>query len=384
MRTQEFDLEQFRQRMRRRLWRRPPIFGAAYPILLGLASWQLWQASSAGRAQDWQEFWWILWIVWGAAVVFLLLLPPAFVRTWADRPEVSETLEQAVLEGDTLVAPLATAQPAPLESNDLPTEAVDFGPFPPPVLPPTGSIIFPGLPPVLGRLFLPTMLVTELAVVVSVVVLNWRALYEWLLARPVFAAAAATSVLAFAALLLHTAAGSLLMVRVRPLIRLLRQGVRLVADDAGLQLSFVGQGRWQRNIPWQGARVFCMVRLPQTMSIIQGTCYMLGTGERVLTWWITPATTAAALADHERLCRLIVMRTGLPLRDVSALMADLARSPFRARAPALAARIAGTMDQAALNGRRRKRTLIAVALAPIVLAALLSTAGLVLQHLRTG
>jgi hypothetical protein len=354
------------------------IVGVAYLILLGLAIWQLWQASRTGRDRDWQEFWWVHWFVWGAALFLLQVLLPGFMGSWTDQAQAIQALRQAIVDGDEGFAPRGAEQPALLERDELPTDPLEFGPFPSPSRIPVGRYVLPGMPLLLGRLFLPAILLGYAIGLGSLAVLNRHFIYEWLVGRPALEAAIAT-VLAVVAGLWIYALG--LYLSTRPLTRLLRQGVRLVANDAGLQLSFVGQDRWQRHIPWQGVRAFCVVRLPPTMSIIQGTGYILGSSERALTWWITPATAPAVVADHKRLCRLIVTRTGLPLRDVSAVMADLARSPFRARVPTLEARIVGTMDQAALDGRRRKRTLIAVALAPVILTALLSTAGLVLQHM---
>lgn len=72
-------------------------------------------------------------------------------------------------------------------------------------------------------------------------------------------------------------------------------------------------------IAWGDFRAFFLLDHWRGVGGTGHAYYSLHTGERMLFWGISSNAPDAVLAGHEMLCRLIVTRTGLPLRDVSAI-----------------------------------------------------------------
>lgn len=305
------------------------------------AGWQLWFALQTGYEPLWGHFWTAAFILFGLAMVYIFasMLGPVlahlrpFQRATRSR---AERVQAAALTGDNKLTPLAAAQPEPLTASALPIGAVTFGPFAP--------TRRHNSRPSLGRSFaflLATVGVT--AVVVAAYVLASQFLDDgpfmaWM--RPMF-----LILLGLFALTALISVGQFLLTLVRRLRGAGRvERMRLIADDWGLRPLYGKRGKERQAIAWHEVRAFYkaddLLRLhSQVISkgMPQKTTYTIATGERTLSWTLWEDAPAQQRADSEHLCRLIVTRTKLPLRDVTAFTTQLAAEMIELVSPLLLA-----------------------------------------------
>jgi hypothetical protein len=99
----------------------------------------------------------------------------------------------------------------------------------------------------------------------------------------------------------------------------------IVADELGLVSWRRAWGpRSRSTIYWSAARSFFVINYTGKKAESWHSFYALDAHDMLLFWHISYRTKASILAAHERLCRLIVTRTKLPLRDLSAAADKLA------------------------------------------------------------
>ena len=115
----------------------------------------------------------------------------------------------------------------------------------------------------------------------------------------------------------------------------------LVADESGVRWWKKAWGKYSRfSISWYDARSFFMIAYPGEKEGSWRRVYALDTPDMILIWRINEGINAKQMAAHERFCRLIVTRTKLPLRDLSAAVEKLISiddSSNNEQQPALAA-----------------------------------------------
>jgi hypothetical protein len=98
----------------------------------------------------------------------------------------------------------------------------------------------------------------------------------------------------------------------------------LVADESGVRWWKKAWGKYsQFSISWYEARSFFMIAYAGKKEGSWHRVYALDTPDTILIWRINEETNTKQIAAHERFCRLIVTRTKLPLRDLSAAVEKL-------------------------------------------------------------
>lgn len=264
-----------------------------------LAALTLWQAWSKGQPVDWQAYWASANIAIGAASY--VIVGPALISPMHNRLIQAGKVRRAALAANDLMAPLAEEQPADRLRSDVPVDPTIFDSFrrrpsrwlaallvyvvaltplqasghlltarPPQIQSPFGTIS-----PDVFSISVMLLSITSTAVVVLSI---WRAL------------------LAFGV----PAAG------------------RLAVDDAGLYRLQYRHDRRTVSIRWSDARAFWMLQSSGEWSRSGYQRYALDSGSQLITWEFSSNTaTLAEWEELKRLCALIVMRTGLPLRDLT-------------------------------------------------------------------
>lgn len=97
--------------------------------------------------------------------------------------------------------------------------------------------------------------------------------------------------------------------------------LRIVADATGVTWSAQRFPRAEWQAPWAAARSFTVAPYVDVSGWgASGLVYTLDTDQGALSWLLVPYANAAARAEADTLTRLIVARTGLPLRDLEAWM----------------------------------------------------------------
>lgn len=104
----------------------------------------------------------------------------------------------------------------------------------------------------------------------------------------------------------------------------IRRHAYVVADESGVRWWRRAWGKHSRHsISWYTVRSFFMIVYPGKEEGKHYTIYALDAHDVLLLWHISHRTRPRVLAAHERFCRLIVTRTKLPLRDLSAAVEKL-------------------------------------------------------------
>ena len=147
----------------------------------------------------------------------------------------------------------------------------------------------------------------------------------------------------------------------------------------GLSFRHQGQRRAQ-NILWAQARSFAALGYRYGAQGKQYRIYLLDTGDGALAWGLPADADITMATDSGLLCQVIRARTGLPMRDISIAAASLATSSKSKGAPIVGTDDAATMIEAP-DGRRRMDGALAVALLPLLLAAVASGVALALRRL---
>lgn len=268
-------------------------FGSAYTLWWFASNWQSWAI--------WQK---VCFAVYTPFMLWIILsIARRESRGWSQLRTGALALRQAVEEGDEQIAPLAAEQPASLTSADFPTgpERISlFGNW----RNSAGGVATIG---VLLLLFLS-------GYIILLVTLLENSIFDHLPTAPLIILIILLSVFGLAAFV--SGAGGIFALFA---VYSIRRHAYVVADESGV--------RWWRRawgkrsslfIPWDAARSFFMFTYPGQKAGSWHRFYVLDAHDALLFWHISYRTTPRILAAHERLNRLIVTRTRLPLRDLSA------------------------------------------------------------------
>jgi hypothetical protein len=154
--------------------------------------------------------------------------------------------------------------------------------------------------------------------------------------------------------------------------RRVREPLTVVADEWGLEWQTPTVRRRRKRLAYHGARSFFAIAEPQEDGSSQNSAYVLqGEGHR-LVWMVPLRADAAPVAASERLTRIIVTRTRLPLSVISA--ATLSPEDYDLTAP-----VPSPVDPPI--GPRAGRFLWLAWLIPFALTVLITLTALVLSHL---
>lgn len=114
--------------------------------------------------------------------------------------------------------------------------------------------------------------------------------------------------------------------------------------------------------------------------------YVLDSGDRAFVWALPRNSSQARQAGHERLARLIVTRTKLPLRDLSDAVDTLEHLPDDAEAAEAEPAAEHAMQLAATGeltiGWARGCWNISVGCGPLLLSIIVPAFAFVLQHVQ--
>lgn len=372
--------------------------GLAVIGVTAYSSWQIWLAWQTGYEPYWQQAWTAVPVVFFLAIAYLmsslmgrfLLGLRAFIRLFRAQ---NERVRQAAITGNDRLAPLAAEQPEPLPSSEWPLSPAIFGPFEPQrqkavrrslvtggatflvaggmialiiviggILPTTGDGLFGGMIKALAVIWLGLIALFGLVSLAGLIVLLWGR------------------------------------------VRSSRQDLpeRFVVDDWSLRQDGGGNRRAGQPLAWHDIRAFYkaddLLRLNGSLvseGPPQRTTYTVEAGERRLQWSIGNTSTPAQRAESDWLVRLVVTRTRLPLRDLSAAVSSQALAmmdliatfdrPFSGKRFT----VQSSPDSAASHpsirslGTRQSRWLSASRIAAFALALLLLGAGALVQTIQT-
>lgn len=306
----------------------------AYVGVAAFAAWQFWRAGHTAADQDWQRLMITLIILFFVAVAYAgaTIVGPTLVRL---RPFVRQMRaendrgQQAAIAGDGQLAPLATGQPEPLLASEIPVGTVKFGPF--------GSWRRRRTRPSIAQSLV--VVVIASGMIAAVVMVPGLVPFGEEFPSIPLANGFAILIVGLAALIGLTSVAQIVLS-----VWMLAHGggdpvPHFAADDWGMRQLGGRRGRNQ-PIPWHEIRAFYQAedRLRLSGSQItpgpaQQTTYTVDTGDRQLRWSIWDDSTPAQRADGERLCRLVVTRTRLPLRDLSAVASRQAIAAMELIAP---------------------------------------------------
>lgn len=266
--------------------------------LLGMECYHLWFAWHGGDQQSWKDFWDTNKNLWWAVPLWLGW--PRLREQFGVVFGMAQTLRRAFADRNTGIGEPAPEQPAPLSSPELPIGTVRLGPFASSRYREPRAMVSVG---VLSGVF-------GVVLIVAVVVLyNTRTGDPGadLLTQVLTVVCGVMAVLCFVAL------GYMLW-----LVRHWRRGMWLAADDWGVRRIRARRLRERIEVPWHEARAFFRMEAPSDQKHALRTVYGLYGGDRLLAWAVTERAGAEQVAANDRLCRLIVTRTNLPLREINA------------------------------------------------------------------
>jgi hypothetical protein len=155
-------------------------------------------------------------------------------------------------------------------------------------------------------------------------------------------------------------------------LRRVREPLIVGADEWGLDWQPPTIRRKREQLAWHDARSLFAIAEPQVDGNSRNSTYILQGEKRRFAWAAPPHAEAAMLGASERLARLIVTRTRLPLIIISA--ATLSPEDYDPNTL-----VPSPVDPPL--GKRTARFLTLAWLAPMSLAALIALAGLILSHL---
>lgn len=101
---------------------------------------------------------------------------------------------------------------------------------------------------------------------------------------------------------------------------LLMHGQTVLADAQGLRWKDARYRTGKHALAWGEITGFCLAWLDGTISDQTGWAYLIIGAHDILVWTVPLYPSPQALAASDRLVRLVVTRTGLPLRDISGLV----------------------------------------------------------------
>jgi hypothetical protein len=286
-----------------------------YVAFLAVALFFLWRAWETTR---WFNFWML-------AVLSLLVVEVPLISAFrlprrragsatvarADTPSV---LRRAVASGDDRLAPLVASQPPALDLAESSASSTDIGPL---------RRLDHGLE-ASQRLF--AWITPLMAVAVSFAVI-FLPLQE----DPSFPQLPLFDIPDSVFIVIPGGVAILLLILVYA--RIFNPGrFRVTADESGLSWR---EGGASRRIPWADVRAFWTAAYSGSTSTLPRTAYVVDGGDALLIWTLLPVARERARAASDLLCRLIVARAAVPLRDATSLAAALAQAgtnPVRLRA----------------------------------------------------
>jgi hypothetical protein len=298
------DLSVGRARQRDRL--AALLVGAVLALCFLSAIWNLTDAWLAGRALDWRlcaETLLALTPLVGLAFVLYIVLAHwnwAYVR--------SLTLRSAALAGYDQVAPMAKRQPARFKPKERKTtpEALD-------ALRRGEASPSRALTAVAGVAVLIVLVTGCWALLRGVTLVGAYAqlagVLDGIAATNPMQRFSLGALLALDALALLLALGLVVRHLFRPRAS---RGQSYVADELGLRLA-----TGEQAIAWTAARAFYMAVERRWLGHATRSVYVLDSGALQLSWAIPASANATTGTQHEWLCRTIVTRTRLPLRDLT-------------------------------------------------------------------
>jgi hypothetical protein len=275
---------------------------AVLAALMYIASWlyaanRLWVAQQSG---GWSWFWDAYKLHLGVVGIplFVYFLGGLLTATI----DQALAMRHAVEVSDATMAPIAPDQPLPLSANEMLKGQVRFVSLVRPeqsfarrqqITPAIYFFVFGSVCAGFAALFL--ALAGELAV-----------LGPWF-AIPIIV------VIFVAMTLVCVAMGVLMLLRARRSL----SPLNLTADEWGLAWDSARVRRRRMRIAWHEARAFFQTVPGLLAGATARTIYVLDAGDAVLAWALASSATPAERAASERLSRLIVTRTRLPLRSVA-------------------------------------------------------------------
>ena len=288
---------------RRSQWRQVALTVLAGLIGLAAALWISIQAGLYGwQAADWDRFEAATALL--MPTVMLVMFPFVwlpFVR--APRALSGQPLREMIISGNPRLSPPLPLQPAP-----LPAEALDI------------AYSFTALrrPHVLWEMrdrLLPWMIVLPLCFPISIQLpraLGLDRLFDY------------RSPLSFLPLILAIGVFFVCLFALSRTVGASGPHLRIVADAAGVTWSAQRFPRAEWQAPWAAARSFTVAPYVDVSGWgASGLVYTLDTDQRALSWLMVPYANTAARTEANTLARLIVARTGLPLRDPGVWMARI-------------------------------------------------------------
>lgn len=260
-----------------------------------------WQSSSL-----WQKVFAVIYVPF--VLWITLIVARSDARGWSQVRTGALALRQAAEDEDELIAPLAAEQPASLASAGFATGLERIHLF--------------------GGWFSSAGGVVGIGVVLLLFSAGYAILLVTLIGSGIFnhPDTAPLIILFILLILIGVAAG---LGGIGGIIALLsvysiRRHAYVVADESGVRWWRRAWGKHsRRSISWYDVRSFFMIVYPGKKEEKQYTLYALDAHDVLLLWRISHRTRPRILGAHERLCRLIVTRTKLPLRDLSAAVEKL-------------------------------------------------------------
>lgn len=325
--------------------------------LLGL--WWAW------RSDNWSGFWASseVLVVWCALPLILLLTAR---RTLAPPSETirrsAQSLREVAAQGDDRLAPPTLLQPVPLDGAALPAGPLRIGPLKPLAASPYGSAVAILLVVLFSSVvFFPMLTLSVDGPATFVDFVPWAGAIPFLI-----------MVVVIVSLPLGSRSVN-------------RQRLYVTVDERGLEWQTGGRGRKRQRlmrVEWDQVRSLSRFGF-NPFGAFGPTLYMVDTPDGQLLWTAGAAGSAAseqAQAASEMLLRVVVTRTGKPLRDLSAVASELARTDgtaLRLAGPALAG---GALPGQAVpysgvypppSARARRRPAIGIIMALLVSVLLL-------------
>lgn len=338
--------------------------------LIGIAAWSLWIAWQGGHVGQWADFWSNAWDA--AKFSGVVLCVATFLPQMRQSHALVAAVRRGALEGGDTLAPLAEHQPEPPAMADVPTWPVVLGP-----LDAAESRLAVAQAAVGIFLFLLGVLFSAVPIVVFS---QGQSQGDF----PLFLALG----IVFGAVTLTLLGGGLFL-----LARGWRSagGVRFAADEWGIAARH-RLGRRGGSVPWHEIRAFYAMSggmRRRGTELLPGTytLYCLDTGKRRLQWIVRREASDYATIQHRRLCNLITVRTGLPLRDASIRLREaaqfyVARKTTALRIPVAEVPVANQLTTTVIPSLAREQQLMTyISGACVLLSGLLLAGGWALQHL---
>ncbi len=378
-------------------WR---IVGRAIPALLGVAvvggilafsAYRLWLA---WQTAQWTGFWFLSFFA-----IFFLIVPVIPLSTLTgplnqigQLTRAIEPLRQIAAAGEDALTPIVTPQPAPLPTGALAAGPIEIKPIK--RLMPT-AVRIPGVFLVFWLVFMSIFfvpLVSNDFDLGQILPISFNLFDFFGPENPASVAFFPLFIMVIPFVILTP-----ILLRFLPLFT----NRTVIADEHGLRWR---DGRFgaKRSIAWSDARSFSristtLMNAPGAyglMNMTSGMAYLLDSPNATLIWTLSPAASDAIYSASERLCSLIVTRTNLPLRDLTALANDLVatrgnvqriaamRFPSGSAAPVSPTLQALAQQPTPQQPRRWPRvvSLIAVSLIPLVLFSTIMGYGSYVEH----